>query len=100
MRVTPIDPSNIRELAITRGACMRIFFAVVIAVGGILVSHSTADARESRRSPQPPQYNAPPSSAQQQEQAVCEERAQNADPAGIYAGYPCWAQESFSRRGR
>jgi len=31
------------------------------------------------------------------EQQVCEERAQAADPTGLYAGYPCWAREAFGR---
>lgn len=31
------------------------------------------------------------------ERQVCEERAQAADPSGLYAGYPCWAREAFGR---
>ena len=31
------------------------------------------------------------------ERQICEERAQAADPSGLYAGYPCWAREAFGR---
>ena len=79
---------------------MRIPLAIVIAVGGIVSSHSTADARQYRRSPQPQYYYSPPPSPGLREQALCEERAQNADPAGRYAGYRCWARETFSRQPR
>jgi hypothetical protein len=78
---------------------MRTLLAIVIGVGGMLSSHSTADARELRRRAQPPYYFAPPSS-NPREQSPCEDRAQNADPAGRYAGYPCWAREVFSRQPR
>jgi hypothetical protein len=73
---------------------MRAFLAIVISIGGML---SAADARESKRSAAQPYYNARPSS-DPRERSVCEGRAQNADPAGRYAGYPCWAREPFSRQ--
>jgi hypothetical protein len=44
-------------------------------------------------------YAPPPPRYYSREQAVCEERAQNEDPAGVYAGYPCWARSAFSRGG-
>jgi hypothetical protein len=33
------------------------------------------------------------------EQAECERRARAEDPAGVYAGYPCWARSAFGRSG-
>lgn len=78
---------------------MRRLLAIVMSISGILSSHLAADAREPRRREQPPYYYAPPSS-DLRSQSACEERAQNSDPAGRYAGYPCWARESFSRQPR
>ena len=79
---------------------MRALLAVLIFVSGLFAAESTADAaRRSKRSAQPPYYFAPPSS-NLREQSLCEERAQNSDPAGRYAGYPCWAREVFSRQPR
>lgn len=43
-------------------------------------------------------YYAPPR-YYSRDRAVCEERAWNEDPAGVYAGYPCWARIAFSRGG-
>jgi hypothetical protein len=79
---------------------MRALLTIVVCVGSILSLNSPADAaRKSKRSAQPPYYFVPPSS-NLREQALCEERAQNLDPAGRYAGYPCWARETFSRQPR
>jgi tetratricopeptide (TPR) repeat protein len=58
----------------------------------------------------PPAYPVQPSSGAQppypaqpppysREEIECE-RARHADPAGRYAGFPCWAREAFSPRGR
>jgi hypothetical protein len=77
---------------------MRALLALAVSAGGMLLSHAIADARELRRREQPPYYFAPPSNLG--EQSLCEERAQNTDPAGRYAGYPCWAREVFSRQPR
>jgi len=79
---------------------MRVLLVIVVSVGGLLSLHSSVDARESRRSAQPPYYVVPPSSYNLREQALCEERAENSDPAGRFAGYPCWARETFSRQPR
>jgi hypothetical protein len=79
---------------------MRALLAIGISVGGLLSLHSIADAREPNRRVRPPYYYAPPSSPSQHERSVCEDRAQNADPASRYAGYPCWAREIFSRQPR
>lgn len=79
---------------------MRALLAIAISVGGLISLHSITDAREPRRRAPPPYYFAPPESPALSERAVCEDRAQNADPSGRYAGYPCWAREVFSRQPR
>lgn len=30
-------------------------------------------------------------------ESECQRRARAEDPTGLYAGYPCWARESFGR---
>lgn len=87
---------------------MRTLLAVLIALSSVLAvsgTTSSADAaRKYRPTPgpaynyAPPSYYAPPPAALR-EQQVCEERAQAADPSGLYAGYPCWAREAFGRGG-
>lgn len=32
-------------------------------------------------------------------ESECERRARAEDPTGLYAGYPCWARETFGRGG-
>jgi hypothetical protein len=86
---------------------MRTLLATLIAVSGFLAASavtSTADAaRKHRRDPGPSHYYAPPNPYYARpppavsERLACEERAQAADPAGLYAGYPCWAREAFGR---
>jgi hypothetical protein len=78
---------------------MRVLLAFAMSAGGILSLHAIADAAPRSRRAQPPFNYAPPSSALR-EQSICEDRAQNADPAGRYEGYPCWAREIFSRTPR
>jgi hypothetical protein len=80
---------------------MRALLAIAISVGGLLSLHAPSDAREPRRRAQPPYaFTPPPTSPGLSERAACEDRAQNADPGGRYAGYPCWAREVFSRQPR
>jgi len=79
---------------------MRAPLMIALVIGCTFALDPTASAQSKpRRSAQPPYYYAPPAS-NQKDLAVCEERAQNADPAGRYAGYPCWAREIFSRTPR
>ena len=69
---------------------MRTPLAIVTLLG-VLAMNTTADAAQKGRY----YYNAPPRYLS--ERAVCEARAQHADPSGQFAGYPCWAREAFSR---
>jgi len=78
---------------------MRALLAAVIAVGGISAPHAADAARKSMRSSKPP-FDAVQRRDLRGEDAVCERRALADDPAGIYAGYPCWARSAFSRRPR
>jgi hypothetical protein len=82
--------------------------SLVGSVIGCLALAGPADARKHQRYYQPrayqPYYYQPrgyyyqaPRRSQSYEQLVCEERAQAADPTGLYAGYPCWAREAFGR---
>ena len=78
--------------------------ALIAAIGFTALSAATSSADAAgryRRAPgpsyyyAPPNYYAPPPAISQRQ--VCEERAQAADPTGLYAGYPCWAREAFGR---
>jgi len=55
---------------------MRTLLATVIFLGGLSALNSTIEAAAPSRECQ---------------------RAQNEDPGGQFAGYPCWARESFGR---
>ena len=74
---------------------MRTLLAIVIFLGGIFALNPTADARKSKRIANPSYYSAAPSGISPRE--VCEQRAFAEDPTGRYAGYPCWARETFGR---
>jgi hypothetical protein len=95
------DPNRISELDDSWVSAMQAIPAIAIALAGIVPLSLAADAREPRQGARPPSsYSYMPPSPDRAEQAVCEERAQNADPGGRYAGYPCWARETFSRQPR
>jgi hypothetical protein len=86
---------------------MRTLLATLIALGSIYALTSPADAgRKYKRAPgsyyyapydAPPGYSYAPPPAALRERQICEERAQAEDPSGLYAGYPCWARETFGR---
>jgi hypothetical protein len=79
---------------------MRTPLVIALLVGCTFALDPTASAQsKSKRSAQPQYYYVPPSSTLK-DQTACGERADNADPAGSYAGYPCWARETFSRAPR
>lgn len=75
---------------------MRVPLAIASFLSGVFALNATADAApKSKRRVQPSYYFAPPS-YNSREQVECE-RARNEDPAGHFAGYPCWAREIFGR---
>jgi hypothetical protein len=75
---------------------MRTLVIAIVSLGGVFALASTADAaRKAKRINSPSYYYFTQPS--QREQSLCEERARNEDPAGHFAGYPCWAREIFGR---
>jgi len=76
---------------------MRTLLAMALFTGGILAPHAPADTAEAAKkrsvktrtqAVQPRTYS--------REEIECE-RARHEDPAGVYAGFPCWAREAFGR---
>jgi hypothetical protein len=95
----------------TQPAIAALLAAATVLAGAVALA-TTAEARKQPRYYQPrayqPYYNPPPRyyrpprayrapRAYSWERMVCEENAQAADPTGLYAGYPCWARETFGR---
>jgi hypothetical protein len=93
---------------------LALLLAIAPALAAALVLSTAAEARKQQRYYQPrnyqPYYYQPRGYYYRQprpqprgyggyswERQVCEERAQAADPTGLYAGYPCWAREAFGR---
>jgi hypothetical protein len=77
---------------------MHGLLAVLIFLGGLFAASVDADAaRRSKRLQEPRYYQPVQPRPERREQALCEERAQNEDPAGQFKGYPCWAREIFGR---
>jgi len=64
---------------------MRTLLAIVIFVAGIFVVNAPADAARKYKRYYPSGHSA------------CELRAQHADRAGVYKGFPCWAREAFGQ---
>ena len=71
---------------------MRTLLAITLALGAALAA-DPADARKGARSANTTVYGY---KARNRGSAAECERARNADPAGNYAGYPCWAQWAFA----
>jgi hypothetical protein len=79
---------------------MRTPPAIAIFLGALSTLNSAADAapRKSKRSANPSYYTAQPPYYFRGD-PDCGRRARAEDPTGLYAGYPCWARESFGRGG-
>lgn len=76
---------------------MRILLAMAMLAGSVIVLNTGADADAARkRSVKPSQDTAQQRYVYSREQVECE-RARHEDPAGVYAAYPCWAQEVLGR---
>lgn len=77
---------------------MPTLLAALTFMGSIFAAHSAADAaRRSKRVPELRYYQPVHPPPDVRERLLCEERAQNEDPAGQFKGYPCWAREIFGR---
>jgi hypothetical protein len=68
---------------------MRIMLVIALVLTATLAA-APADARDGARSSNTAVYARTRGSS-----AECD-RARDADPAGNYAGYPCWAQWAFA----
>jgi len=76
---------------------MRTPLAIVTLLGVLALNTTAEAAQKGRRTAGPMYYTAPAPPPYARERAVCEERAQAADPTGLVAGSPSWAREAFSR---
>ena len=75
---------------------MRVLMAMVILAGSVLAPGVTAEpARKLKHTAKTQQTTQLPRTYPREE-VECE-RAQHEDPAGVYAGFPCWARETFGR---
>ena len=77
---------------------MRTLLAIALFTGGIVALLTPADSADAakKRSVKPrtqTTHTAQPRTYSREE-VECE-RAQHEDPAGFYAGYPCWAREAL-----
>jgi hypothetical protein len=77
----------------------KLLVVIVTVLGGALALNPTTASAQTKykyKRAQPPYYYYGPPSYSRREQVECE-RARNEDPAGHFAGYPCWAREIFGR---
>jgi hypothetical protein len=81
---------------------------ILLAVALILAGASALEARQAGKAKRyyygPPNayYYSPPKDyyyGAPRGASECERRAWAEDPSGQYAGYPCWARQSFGRGG-
>jgi hypothetical protein len=73
---------------------MRTLLAIAILVGSAVIPSQAADAPRKYKRYYDPYYSYYAYPRYSREQVECE-RARHEDPAGVYAGYPCWAREAF-----
>jgi hypothetical protein len=64
---------------------MRTLLVIVIILAGMSAPEAAPYRSKAKR------YYAPGAESE------CERRARAEDPTGLYAGYPCWARETFGR---
>jgi hypothetical protein len=82
---------------------MRTLLAIALLAGafftgGLLAPHTPADSAETgkKRSVKPRTQTTVQPRTYSREEIECE-GARHEDPAGVYAGFPCWAREAFGR---
>jgi hypothetical protein len=82
---------------------MRLLLISALALSAMVSTAAPADAKKGTRSTSSNAYGyqARSGTARNEDSDECI-RARDVDPAGNYAGYPCWAQWAFGpkRRGR
>ncbi len=77
---------------------MRTLLAVALLAVGTVALHTPADSADAvkKRSVKPRTQTTSAAQPRTYSRAEVEcERAQHEDPAGYYAGYPCWAREAL-----
>ncbi len=77
---------------------MRMLLAVAMVLAAMLAGASALEAQQ-RGKAKRYYYNAPRYYYAPRVESECQRRARAEDPSGQYAGYPCWARESFGRGG-
>jgi hypothetical protein len=70
---------------------MRTLLTIAIVLVGASASEAQQRGNAKRYHYAPNYYYAP------RVESECERRARAEDPTGLYAGYPCWARETFGR---
>jgi hypothetical protein len=81
---------------------MRTLLAVAMILVGASPAVEAQQRPKAKRYYAPNYYYAPkdyPRYYAPRAESECERRARAEDPTGLYAGYPCWARESFGRGG-
>jgi hypothetical protein len=77
---------------------MRILIAIALFAGGIVALHAPADSADAVKKrgvkPRIQTVQTARPRVYSREEVECE-RAQHEDPAGYYAGYPCWARAAL-----
>jgi hypothetical protein len=71
---------------------MRTLLAIVILAVGMFTLSAPSDAARKAKRITKPHYAAQPRYSRQEVEC---ERARHEDPAGDFAGYPCWARAAL-----
>jgi hypothetical protein len=71
-----------------------MLLAIVIVFAGMSATEAAPYRSKAKRYNYAPKYYYAPRG-----ESECQRRARAEDPTGLYAGYPCWARESFGRGG-
>ena len=86
---------------------MRLLLALALIITGAAFAWNApavdaatkAKRAETKRIAKPSTRKQRPRYYRYSREAVECERARHADPAGVYGGFPCWAQEALSPKG-
>jgi len=81
---------------------MLLTVALILAGASALEARQSGKAKRYYYNPPNAYYYNPPNGyyyGGPRGESECERRARAEDPSGQYAGYPCWARETFGRSG-
>jgi len=76
---------------------MRTLLAIAMILVGASASEAQQRGKAKRYYAPNYYYYAPYYYYSPRVNSECERRARAEDPTGLYAGYPCWARETFGR---